>query len=99
VTTIMPHLANTTPAAPFEGARRSIYLAAHQSPDPQPSDAVVQAMQWDDAAAPTVHVYVNEALYIELTPAEARTLAAMLNLSAGEIDGRGPTEVPALRAA
>ncbi|WP_278234768.1 hypothetical protein [Isoptericola sp. AK164] len=102
MTTIMPHPANTTPEPDDSGARhsytrRTIALDVQPSPDTDPSDAVVQGIRWTEHEAPTVHVYVNDGLAVQLTPAEARTVAAMLSLSAAEIDGSGPS-APALRA-
>jgi hypothetical protein len=98
VNTIMPYLANM-PALPFEGARRGFPVMTSPLPDQAPSDVVVQALAWDRGEEATVHVYVNDQLSLTLTPAEARTLAAGLSFSAGEIDGHGPAEARALRIA
>jgi hypothetical protein len=93
--------ANPVPALPFEGVRRTMNLSACTDRDEpgRPDSAVVQALAFDADDAPTVHVYVNESLSLDLTPTEAHTLAAMLSHSAGELDGRGPSAPAMLRAA
>lgn len=96
--TIMPHAATDnnalaldfTPEWSFGGTHRTIPLGAHTDEHGEPSTSAVQAIQWDADADRLVHVYVNDALQLTLTAAEARTLAAMLSLSAGEVDGHGP---------
>jgi hypothetical protein len=95
-----------TPEWEFGGTHRTIPLTTFidELEPGEPSIAAVQTIQWDADRDRLVHVYVNDGLQLTLTPAEARTLAAMLNLSAGEADDQGPdidavSQRSALRAA